>query len=147
MEDFCIANMGPGRATCFGAIPTNEHIKEWNDEMLTFAMVEDAEGLKNLKEILTVPGLDVISIGQNDLSTSLGYPGNPNHPKVQETLREMVREIKAAGHWASTTGGNTVEQAKHAADMGFQVLKFADAPMLRSKATEMLKAARAAIGK
>lgn len=138
--------VGPGRATCFGAIPTNEHIQQWNEEMLTFAMVEDVDGLKNLPEMLTVPGLDVIAIGQNDLSTSLGYPGNPSHPKVQEIIKGMVQQIREAGRWASTSGGAKPEHAKHYAEMGFQVLKFADTTILRTGATELLKATRAALG-
>ena len=138
--------VGPGRATCFGAIPTNEHIEQWNEEMLVFAMVEDVDGLKNLPEILTVPGLDVIAIGQNDLSTSLGYPGNPFHPKVQEIITGMVRQIRDAGCWASTSGGTKLEHAKHYAEMGVQVLKFADATILRTGATELLKTTRAAFG-
>jgi 4-hydroxy-2-oxoheptanedioate aldolase len=137
--------VGPGRTTGFGAIPTNEHIKEWNEELLTFAMIEDTDGLKNMDEMLTVQGLDVIAIGQNDLSTSMGFAGNPFHPKVQEVLAGMVRKIRDSGRWASTSGGSNVEQSKHYADMGFQVLKFADVPMLRYRATELLKATRAVI--
>lgn len=138
--------VGAGRATCFGAIPTNEHIQEWNEEMLIFAMVEDADGLKNLPEMLTVPGLDVIAIGQNDLSTSLGYAGNPFHPKVQEIIAGMVRQIRDAGLWTSTSGGTQLEHSKHYAEMGFQILKFSDTTILRKGASELLKTTRAAIG-
>jgi 4-hydroxy-2-oxoheptanedioate aldolase len=138
--------VGPGRATRFGAIPTDEHIRQWNEELLTFAMIEDEDGLKNLPEMLKVEGIDVFVIGQNDLSTSLGFPGNQFHPKVQEIITETVRQIREAGRWTGTSGGTNLGHAKHYAEMGFQVLKFADASILRTGATELLRTARTALG-
>ena len=46
-------------------------------------MIESREGIKNLKSILGVKGLDAILIGPYDLSSSLGITGKFNHKKVQ----------------------------------------------------------------
>lgn len=43
-----------------------------NDEVLTFAMIETAEALENLDEIMSVPGLDAVYVGPADLSQALG---------------------------------------------------------------------------
>ena len=58
----------------------------------------------------------------------------------------MVRQIRDAGRWTSTSGGAKLEHAKHYAEMGFQILKFADTTILRMGATELLKTTRAAPG-
>src|SRR5687767_3892395 len=41
-------------------------------ELLLFLQVETAEGVRNIKEIMSVPGIGVLFIGPNDLSWSLG---------------------------------------------------------------------------
>jgi len=54
--------------------------REWADaanrELLTVAMIEEVDGIKNLREILAVPYLDVIHIGPKDLWQSMGMPDN-----------------------------------------------------------------------
>ena len=35
-------------------------------------MIEGAEGVQNINEILTIPGIDIIFVGPYDLSQSLG---------------------------------------------------------------------------
>jgi 2-dehydro-3-deoxyglucarate aldolase len=38
----------------------------------------------------------MIFIGPNDLSTSLGHPGQMRHPEVQEAIRRILRAAKTA---------------------------------------------------
>jgi 4-hydroxy-2-oxoheptanedioate aldolase len=68
-------------------------------ELLLFLQVETAEGVRNINEILSVPGIGVLFVGPNDLSWSLGVPqGSPEHEEaVQTVLRAaMARNIPAA---------------------------------------------------
>jgi 4-hydroxy-2-oxoheptanedioate aldolase len=65
--------------------------------MLVCALLEDVAVLDNLDAILSVPGIDLYSIGPNDFAQSLGYPGEPEHPKVVETMRELTQRIQQAG--------------------------------------------------
>jgi 2-keto-3-deoxy-L-rhamnonate aldolase RhmA len=44
-----------------------------------------------------VPGIDLYSIGPNDFAQSLGYPGQPDHPEVIKTMREITGRIQKAG--------------------------------------------------
>jgi 2-keto-3-deoxy-L-rhamnonate aldolase RhmA len=53
--------------------------------------------IDNLEAILSVPGIDLYSIGPNDFSQSLGYPGQPDHPEVVKTMQEISRRIREAG--------------------------------------------------
>jgi hypothetical protein len=60
-------------------------------------LLEDVAVLDNLHAILSVPGIDLYSIGPNDFAQSLGYPGQPNHPEVVKPMHEITRRIRQAG--------------------------------------------------
>ena len=48
---------------------------EWtNKEPLLIIAIENTDGVKNLPDILSAPGIDVLFIGPADLSHSLGIP-------------------------------------------------------------------------
>ena len=65
--------------------------------MLVCALLEDVAVLDNLDAILSVPGIDLYSIGPNDFAQSLGYPGQPDHPEVIRTMQDLTRRIHQAG--------------------------------------------------
>ena len=47
-----------------------------NDNMLVVVMIESPTGVANAHEIARVPGVDVVIIGNNDLSSFSGYAQN-----------------------------------------------------------------------
>ena len=59
--------------------------------------IESVKGLENLNEILKVDGIDGVFIGAVDLSATMGYQGNPNHPEVQKAVIDAIQRIRAAG--------------------------------------------------
>jgi 2-dehydro-3-deoxyglucarate aldolase/4-hydroxy-2-oxoheptanedioate aldolase len=61
-----------------------------NAEVLLIAQVETVRGLENVESIAAVDGLDVIWIGQADLTTSLGIPGQYNHPEFQKAVERIA---------------------------------------------------------
>ena len=63
-----------------------------NDEIITMALVEDEEGAAALEDIVEL--VDVVLIGRGDLSTSLGLPGQPNHPRVLEVVDRYERAAR-----------------------------------------------------
>ena len=68
-------------------------------EILLFLQIETAEGVRNVEEILSVPGIGVLFVGPNDLSWSLGVPqGSPEHEAAVSTVLKaaMARNIPAA---------------------------------------------------
>ena len=68
-------------------------------ELLLFLQIETAEGVRNVEEILSVPGIGVLFVGPNDLSWSLGVPqGSPEHEAAVQTVLKaaMARNIPAA---------------------------------------------------
>jgi 2-dehydro-3-deoxyglucarate aldolase/4-hydroxy-2-oxoheptanedioate aldolase len=61
-----------------------------NSEQLLIAQIETARGLENVERIAAVDGIDVLWIGQADLTTSLGIPGQYTHPLFQKAVDRVV---------------------------------------------------------
>ena len=59
-------------------------------------VLDDVAVLNNLDAILSVPGIDLYSIGPNDFAQNLGYSGQPDHPEVVKTMQEITRRIRKA---------------------------------------------------
>ena len=59
-------------------------------------MIENKEGVKNLKKILKVKGLDGILIGPYDLSTSLNITGKFENPLFKKTINQIKKLAKEA---------------------------------------------------
>jgi len=72
-----------------------------NREVLLVAQIETAAGLEHAEEIAAVPGIDVLWVGQFDLTSSLGIPGqfeNPAYLSALDRVAEAARSHrKAAG--------------------------------------------------
>lgn len=66
------------------------------DRVATIVMVEGTDGLAALSDIAAVPGVDAIFVGPVDLSAALGFPGEPEHPRVLETIAEIIKTLAAA---------------------------------------------------
>lgn len=76
-----------------------EYVEKANRETLIAIHIETGSAVDELPRILKVPDLDVIFIGPTDLSHSLGYTGQPQHPEVQRVMQhiaELVRPTRAA---------------------------------------------------
>ncbi len=85
------------RAAGFGFQGGLDHVKRSNEETLVIAHIETHHAVKNLDSIVRVRGIDVLFIGPNDLSFSMGFGGRPNHPEVQKTVIDCIERIHAAG--------------------------------------------------
>ncbi len=66
-------------------------------EVMVVAMIEDIEGLKNLPQILAVPGIDMVLEGAADLSQSLGIPWQTRAPEVRQALADMQHTARQNG--------------------------------------------------
>jgi 4-hydroxy-2-oxoheptanedioate aldolase len=105
--------MGGGRAHDYGVgVSRDEAIRWINANTLVIPMVEETEAVKNLEEILTVPGVDVLHVAASDLGQSLGYPGPA---EVRRVMREVVPKIRAGGKLAGV-GGNAPSDAAGVAE-------------------------------
>jgi 4-hydroxy-2-oxoheptanedioate aldolase len=61
-------------------------------EMLLLLQIETVEGVKNIDQILSVPGIGVAFVGPNDLAQSLGVPsGHPDHEAAIQTALKACK--------------------------------------------------------
>ena len=74
-----------------------EYMQQTNANMLVLCQLESARAFENMDAILEVKGFDGYVFGPNDLAQSMGLPGQPGHPDVIATEREMTERIHAAG--------------------------------------------------
>jgi len=68
-----------------------------NDEMCVILQIETKSGLKNLKKIANVDGVDAVFIGPSDLGAALGYPGQPGHSEVVKTVSKAIANVRTYG--------------------------------------------------
>ncbi len=111
-------------------------------ELLLFLQIETAEGVKNVDEILSVPGIGVVFVGPNDLSWSLGVPqGTPEHNQAVQTVLNaaMRRNIPAA---ITVTETDVVSRLKQ----GFRIASLPSGG-LEQPMDATLKIARTVIGR
>jgi 4-hydroxy-2-oxoheptanedioate aldolase len=133
-----------GRSIRISGMRPAQYIVEANREIMVIAMIEEAQTLENLSEILTVDGLDVLWIGRGDLSLSLGVPGQYNHPKVQQAVDRVITEGRAAGKIVGV-GAIEVgdpESVKQFARQGAQFFSLNSANLFKMAARTWLEKAR-----
>jgi 4-hydroxy-2-oxoheptanedioate aldolase len=89
-------SFGSGRGAYYGNFPSGQaYMEHLNSNIIVIAQLEDVEVLENITDILSVEGIDLFASGPQDIAQSMGLPGQPNHPKVQEfedTVRDLVHK-------------------------------------------------------
>lgn len=83
--------------------------------------MENAWAAEHIDEILEIPGIDVVFCGPNDMSESLGVPGQMQHPKVVALL-DKVSEVCRAKHVATGIFVKRPELLPHWLEKGFTYL-------------------------
>jgi 2-keto-3-deoxy-L-rhamnonate aldolase RhmA len=102
----------------------SQKIQQANDEVLCIVQIETVEGLRNVDEILSVPGVDAVWIGQFDLTASMGIPAQFDHPKFLEASALILAACKRHKKAATLAVMNPEELATGPA-RGFQLLVYA----------------------
>lgn len=83
------------RATRWNSIP--DYYATAHENICLLIQIESVTGLQNLDDILKVDGIDGVFIGAVDLSATMGFQGDPNHPEVQKAVVDAIQRIRAAG--------------------------------------------------
>jgi 4-hydroxy-2-oxoheptanedioate aldolase len=99
---------------------------EANGEVLALAMIETAEAMANLEEIVTTPGLDGVYVGPADLTLGVTAgrlaPGfDREEPEMVEAIRAILAAAKRAGVRAGIHCGGPDYAAK-AIGWGFDLV-------------------------
>ena len=90
-----VRGMAGARGSRWGHIAN--YAQEANAQVCVLVQVETAVGLENLDAICATPGVDGVFIGPADLSASLGFPGQTEHPQVLARIEDAIARISRAG--------------------------------------------------
>ena len=88
--------LGYGRSAMYGIEIENE-IANANDQSFVCIQIEHIEGVKNIRELLEVEGVDAVLIGPYDLSASMGIPGDLEHPELAAAQQQILAACRESG--------------------------------------------------
>jgi 4-hydroxy-2-oxoheptanedioate aldolase len=133
---------GPHRATTLAGLSDQSvYLREANDHVITFAMIETRTALQNFDAIIGTPGIDGFFLGPSDLSIALSG-GKTVDPLSKEVDAELDRMI-AGAQKAKKIPGAYCHSAERAAALAKRGVKFlavsSDLSMLRAGAAAALK--------
>jgi 2-keto-3-deoxy-L-rhamnonate aldolase RhmA len=71
---------------------------EWaNDNTLVIIQPETQLALDNIEKRVSIPGVDGVMIGPNDLSLSLGISGELKHPRMVAAYERVIAACRKDG--------------------------------------------------
>jgi 2-keto-3-deoxy-L-rhamnonate aldolase RhmA len=114
-----IRGAGPALAASRWGMSGADYVKFANENVLVVVIIEQKLAIDNIEEIAAVPGVDVLFIGANDLSYSLGVGGRTNEPIVQEAVGKVLAAGKKHNLPVGYPAGNPDEINKRIAQ-GFR---------------------------
>lgn len=132
---------GPVRASIYAGADYGDHA---NADIVVMPMIETADALKNLDDILSVDGVDAIYVGPSDLSLALGYKPrlDQTEPAVVEAQRKIVAACKKHGVVAGIHN-NSAAYALQMIEIGYQFVTIAsDSRLMAAKAAEEIAVVR-----
>lgn len=133
-----VRSWGPTRGVMYGGA---DYFDNYRNEILTIALIETAEGIRNLDAIAAVPGLDMIYLGPNDLGVSHGARPSytPNHPEVERAM-DLVAAAARKHSIAAGLHAASKEVALAAKAKGYTLLSLGYASkIMAAAATQVLK--------
>ena len=108
------------RGGLFGHLTDPKRFAEVNnDRTIIAAVIETKSAVEDINAILTIPELDIVSVGASDLSYAYGVPGQTKHPQQVALRKELYEKIVASGKTALDKA-STIEDAKAAYKAGIR---------------------------
>jgi 2-keto-3-deoxy-L-rhamnonate aldolase RhmA len=121
------------------------YMRRANADHLLIAQIETTEGLAAVDEIAAVTGIDVLWVGQYDLTNSMGIPGQFDHPDYLAALDRVSAAAQAAGKWAGQMPASVAE-AQMLHQRGFRILAYSgDLWLYQAALAEGLNRVRASL--
>ena len=132
---------GPVRASIYAGADYGDHA---NEDIVVMPMIETAEAMKNLDDILSVPGVDGVYVGPSDLSLALGL--KPRLDQTDAPVVEAQQKIAEACKRHGVVAGIHNSTATYALKMiaqGYQFVTLAsDSRHMAMKAAEEVAVVR-----
>lgn len=142
----------PGGYRSYGPIRANlysgaDYFENSNEKIITLAMIETAEAVRNIDDILSVEGLDGVYIGTMDLSISLGIEdhGELSNPILRDAIVKIVASVKKH-HLVVGMHTRSIEEIKLLQDIGIQIITpINDSKLFQAAAENVFKQTKMAL--
>jgi 2-keto-3-deoxy-L-rhamnonate aldolase RhmA len=127
-----MAGLSPG--TDFDAeLSAADRLLHLNQQVHLTVMLESAEAFRHLDEIVSIDGIDAVTLGPTDLAQDLGVFGTPRQSDVLDEHRQRLISAARTHHKHVAMLVDTVAEAKRWIDAGVQLIAYSsDAAVLRS---------------
>ena len=107
--------------TRFSSGPVDEVMACVNRETMLIVQIETRESLENIEDIASVPGVDVALVGPNDLSISLGIPGQVDASPMREGIQKVIDTCQKRGVYPAIHTNN-LDIATYWAQQGMRLV-------------------------
>jgi 2-keto-3-deoxy-L-rhamnonate aldolase RhmA len=101
----------------------NAKMRHANDEVMIIAQIETTQGLENVDRIASIDGVDALWVGQYDLTTSMGIPGQFDRTEFRDALRLVAEACRRHGKVA-VLGVMDVEELCAGPSKGYHMLVY-----------------------
>lgn len=122
------------------------HARRAGSEIACIVMVETAEALENLDDIVSTPGLDAVYVGPSDLAYGLGLAPGSDDPRLERAVERVLEACRLRGVAAGIHTNSSARCADYLR-RGFRMVTLgSDRGFMRSRAEAELAAVRGAAG-
>jgi len=112
---------GAGADAPYCSIDLAQYVRLANEQTFLIVQIEDEKTSHRAEEILAVAGVDGVMLGPGDFSVLEGFPGQTDHPRVQQALDRLAQAAANTGkHWGTTVAD--AGRAKQLIDAGAKLL-------------------------
>lgn len=112
-----------GALTGYRGVTPSEFLHYSNENTTVICQIESIEGIENLDEIATTPGVDVLWVGHFDLTQSMGIPGQFHDRRFLDNLKRVVDVCNQHQLGAGIQPGS-IKQAREWLEIGFNVISY-----------------------
>ncbi len=128
-------SVGVGRVNAYGD-NLQPYLDRANEELTVIVQIEHIQAVRNVEAILAVEGIDAVLVGPYDLSASLGYMGQIDHPEVQAAITQVQLACQQAGKPLGIFAAATERALKYARSGFTLIASGADVLLLSQAAKE-----------
>ncbi len=119
----------------FASLPIGEVVGNLDKATMVVAMIETPLAVENAEKIASVPGIDALLVGTNDLALEMGIPGQLDHERLQSALATVLAACKKHGKFPALGGIYGKDLLTRYLGLGFRmVLAGNDISLLHSAA-------------
>jgi 2-dehydro-3-deoxyglucarate aldolase/4-hydroxy-2-oxoheptanedioate aldolase len=119
-----MSGTSPGNDFDTSGMPVMDRLKFTNDQVFITVLLESAQGFEHLDAIAATDGIDVLSLGPQDLAQDLGVYGTPDQEPALDEKRTQIIEAASKHGKTSSMMGNSIEQVHQLRDAGVLLVNY-----------------------